>query len=571
MSNSVRLALRFALVITAFGAIWVFVSNDLLSSLAPDKTTLARYHIYVGWLYVLAMAGLVYFLAKRVLERQAATEGKLRESEAQLKLFVEHAPVALAMLDREMRYLAISRRWKEVSRLNIDDFLGRSHYEVFPELPERWKELHRRGLEGEVLQIDEDCMQREDGSIQWVRRGIRPWYASDGSIGGIVIFAEDITERKQIEEALSVSEKKFRLLFENTRDALLVNAPPSWGFSSANRAAVKMFGAHSEAEFLNLSPWDISPEFQPDDAPSLEKAQQMVAITLREGSHFFEWVHKRLDGTTFPAEVLLTRMELNGQVFVQGSLRDVSMRKQMELDILERRNEMETLQRFHVAAQTAAVFAHELNQPLSAISSYCEAALIMLKSGNPDMAQLRTAIKESEQQALRAGDAIRDMLEALSMKEFPVESFDLNAEVREVVSNAKTEHKLQFLSRFELDPQLPMVQANRMHVQKVLFNLLHNSIEAMQEAHVPEPQITVTVYTKRDENVAQVTIRDNGPGFKEGNVRRLFEPFFTSKPAGIGMGLVISRSLIEANGGQLWVDPHEVPGATFHLTLPFAP
>ena len=571
MSNSARLALRFALVITAFGAIWVFASNNLLSSLVSNKTVLARYHIYMEWLYVLATAGLAYFLAKRVLERQAEIEGKLRESEARLKLFVEHAPVALAMLDRDMRYLAISRRWKEISYVDIENFIGRSHYEVFPELPERWRELHRRGLEGEVLQIDEDRVAREDGSIQWMRRGIRPWQASDGSIGGIVIFAEDITERKKMEEALSISEKKFRLLFENARDALLMNAPPSWGFSSANRAALQMFGAHSEAEFLSLSPWDISPELQPDDVPSREKAQEMAAIALREGSHFFEWVHKRQDGTTFPAEVLLTRMELNGQVFIQGSLRDISARKKMELDMLERRNEMETLQKFQVAAQTAAAFAHELNQPLSAISSYCEAALIMLKPDNPDLEQLRIAIAESEQQALRAGEAIRNMLEALSMKEFPVEGFDLNEEVREVVAHARVDQKLQFHTRLELDPQLPMVQANRMHVRKALFNLLLNGIEAMQQANVPEPKITVTMRTRKEENVAQLTISDNGPGFREGNIRRLFEPFFTSKPAGIGMGLVISRSLIEANGGRLWADPDETPGATFHLTLPFAP
>ena len=360
------------------------------------------------------------------------------------------------------------------------------------------------------------------------------------------------------------------MLFENSRDALLVIAPPSWSFSAANRAAVKMFGVERESEFAVLAPWDISPEYQPDGILSAEKAQQVAAVALRDGSNFFEWTYKRQDGSTFPAEVLLTRMELNGAVFIQGSLRDISTRKKMELDIHERRNEMETLQKFHVAAQTAAAFAHELNQPLSAISTYIEAALIMLKSGEPDPEQLWTAIEESKRQALRAGESIRNMLEVLSMREFPVESFDINEEIREVIAGAKAEQKLQFQSRLDLDLQLPLIQANSMHIRKVLFNLLHNSVEAMREAHMSEPEIFVTVRAKRDENVVQVTIRDNGPGFKEESVPHLFEPFFTSKPAGIGMGLVISRSLIEANGGQLWVDPHGKPGATFHLTLPFA-
>lgn len=570
MSNSARSALRLALVLAAFGVLWVSLSNDFMSEFAPGKAELSRYHTYVEWFYVLVTALLVYFLVKRVLDRQTVIEDELRSSEARLKLFIEHAPVALAMLDREMRYLAVSRHWMAVYGLVEKDIIGKSFGKVSSRIPDRWGLLLRRGLDGEVLQAVEDYIEHPDNSLLWLRCGIRPWYAGDGSVGGIVIFSEDISRRKQAEKALSESEKKYRMLFENSRDALLVNSPPSWGFSSANRSALQMFGTKSETEFVTLTPWDLSPQYQPDGVSSAEKTQQVVATALRDGSHFFEWTHKRLDGSTFPAEVLLTRMELNGTVFIQGSLRDISARKKMEEDIRERHNEMETLQKFHVASQTAAAFAHELNQPLSAISTYIEAALIMLKSTKPDPEQLWTAIEESKRQALRAGESIRNMLEVLSMREFPVESFDINKEIREVIADAKTEQELQFQSRLDLDLQLPLIQANRMHVRKVLLNLLHNSIEAMQEAHMSEPEISVTVRTNRDENVAQVTIRDNGPGFKEGSSLHLFEPFFTSKPTGIGMGLVISRSLIEANGGQLWVDLHEKPGATFHLTLPFA-
>jgi C4-dicarboxylate-specific signal transduction histidine kinase len=114
----------------------------------------------------------------------------------------------------------------------------------------------------------------------------------------------------------------------------------------------------------------------------------------------------------------------------------------------------------------------------------------------------------------------------------------------------------------------------------VLFNLLHNAVEAMRETGVQLPSIFVTVRRKQDENVAQVTVQDNGPGVKKDDLQRLFDPFFTTKVKGIGMGLAVSRSLIEENGGmlwfdpqdsdQLWLDPQEKTGATFHLTLPFA-
>ena len=195
----------------------------------------------------------------------------------------------------------------------------------------------------------------------------------------------------------------------------------------------------------------------------------------------------------------------------------------------------------------------------------------MIDSGNPTPQELRAALKGAAEQSLRAGQSLRDMLLTLNMGEFHTEDFNLNREIREVLAMARAEHELHFISRLDLNEQLPPVRANRTHLQKVFYNLLHNSIEAMQQAGVPEPELTIAVCTRQDENVAQVTIQDNGPGIGEEMRRELFQPFLTSKPHGIGMGLVISRSLIEANGGQLWLDPHGQSGATFHLTIPLAP
>lgn len=369
---------------------------------------------------------------------------------------------------------------------------------------------------------------------------------------------------------MNESEKKYQTLFESSRDALMLLALPSWKFISANQATLKLFGAADETEFFSCSLWDVLPERQQDGQLSFEKGQQMIATTIREGSCLFEWTYRRLDGKTFPAEVLLTLMEWDGEAALQASVRDISVRKSLEKEVLERRNELEALQRQQVAAQTAATIAHELNQPLLAIASYSEAVLMMLKAEKPNFDKVRQAVEESKQQVNRAGQCIREMLEFLSMKEFPTEVFDLNREIFDVLAIARTEHELQFHSILQLENGFPYVEANRIHIQKVLLNLLHNSIEAMQEIDVPQPLITITVRTEPDKNHAQITVQDNGPGFKSENRQSLFEPFFTTKVGGIGMGLVISRSLIEANRGRLWVDLNEVPGATFHLTLPFA-
>jgi PAS domain S-box-containing protein len=144
----------------------------------------------------------------RLRAAQARAEEALVESREQLGLFIEYAPAALAMFDNKMRYIYASRRWNSDYGLGDRDIRGLSHYEMFPEIPEEWKEAHRRGLAGEVLSGEVDRFERSDGIVQWVRWEIRPWHDSEGNVGGIVIFSEEISERKKAEEALLRSEKE---------------------------------------------------------------------------------------------------------------------------------------------------------------------------------------------------------------------------------------------------------------------------------------------------------------------------------------------------------------------------
>jgi PAS domain S-box-containing protein len=280
----------------------------------------------------------------------------------------------------------------------------------------------------------------------------------------------------------------------------------------------------------------------------------------------FELALKLGDGSILYAQVDCLPVD----DFVRIALIDITERKRMEKEIFERRNEMTELHTLHVAAQTAAAIAHELNQPLLAIASYSKAALMLMKAETPDFGKIAKAVEGCERQSHRAGQSIRDLLQLLSTEEFPTEAFDLNQEIAEVLEAARVEHELQFDSLLRLENDLPPILANRTHVQKVLFNLLRNGIEAMQDANVALPAITVTVCTKSNAGVALVTVQDNGPGIMQEHAHRLFEPFFTTKDKGIGMGLAISRMLIEENGGQLWMEEQQGYGATFHLTLPFA-
>jgi len=147
---------------------------------------------------------------KRLSEIAVTAQDAYRESEERLRLFIEQAPVALAMFDRELRYLAVSRRWIDDYRLGNSPIIGRSHYDVFPDIPERWKVVHQRGLAGEVVRMEEDLFERADGSSQWLCWEVRPWRMNKDKVSGIVIFTEDITRRKKVEDKIRASEELLR-------------------------------------------------------------------------------------------------------------------------------------------------------------------------------------------------------------------------------------------------------------------------------------------------------------------------------------------------------------------------
>jgi two-component system sensor kinase FixL len=163
------------------------------------------------------------------------------------------------------------------------------------------------------------------------------------------------------------------------------------------------------------------------------------------------------------------------------------------------------------------------------------------------------------------------LLAFLHKGEARLEAVDLNGVVRDALAIAEESGYVGFRPVVELERELRPVLANRLQLQKVMVNLLHNGVEAMRDAGVPNATITVTVRTSTTREMAHVTVQDSGPGVDAEIAHRIFEPFFTTKPNGIGLGLAISRALIEANGGQLWADLDAGAGATFHFSLPFAP
>jgi signal transduction histidine kinase len=283
------------------------------------------------------------------------------------------------------------------------------------------------------------------------------------------------------------------------------------------------------------------------------KADDALRVELfREGVH--DYLNK-----PFSAEELLARIGAR-----------ISARRRQEAALKALRAEMEELLKLQVASQTAAAIAHELNQPLSALASYADAALRLLQAGNPAPEKLQRAVEGGAAQAQRAGQVVRELLHFFQRRDTPIEVIDLKPAIDRALAVVESSGIGGLDAAVDLAPALRSVHASRLQIEKVLVNLVSNGADAMRAAGVSPQSITITVRPAAEDNMAQVTVRDCGPGLSEEAARRVFTPFYTTKPSGIGMGLAVSRALVEANGGRLWTEPAPGRGGIFHFTLPFA-
>ena len=255
-------------------------------------------------------------------EDLAASERALTESEERLRLFIRHAPAALAMFDQKMRYLVASERWLEDYGITGHDVIGLSHYDVFPEITDAWKEVHRRGFAGESIRADEDRFVRADGTVQWLSWEVLPWYTADKKIGGIIIFSEDITERKVAEGALRESEERFRDLFEKNYTVMLVIDPADGRILDANPAATAFYGYPHEV-LCRMTVPDINV------LPSSEITGILSHVKNGE-LHLFEVPHRIADGTIRTVEIFATPVRTAGQPRLVALIHDITERKRAE-------------------------------------------------------------------------------------------------------------------------------------------------------------------------------------------------------------------------------------------------
>jgi PAS domain S-box-containing protein len=269
----------------------------------------------------------LFGISRDITERKFA-EDRLRRNQAQLQVFIEHAPISIAMFDRTMNYLAYSRRWLEDYGRGCEDLSGHNHYEVHPDLPDEWKAIHRRCLAGETLKSEADHWIQADGSERWLRWAVLPWRDAAGSIGGIIMSAEDITERRRIEQELSGSRARLAGIINSAMDAI-VTLDEAHRVRLFNPAAERMFDYKAE-EMIGESIDRLIPgPLRQAHTHHLQRFAE-AGMTSRDIALLGELRALRRDGTEFPIEASISKSSVAGERLLTAILRDVSERKQAE-------------------------------------------------------------------------------------------------------------------------------------------------------------------------------------------------------------------------------------------------
>jgi C4-dicarboxylate-specific signal transduction histidine kinase len=257
-----------------------------------------------------------------------------------------------------------------------------------------------------------------------------------------------------------------------------------------------------------------------------------------------------------------------------GAVTDITERKRAEeelhrkeVSLREAQTELAHVSRVTTMGELAASIAHEVNQPLAGIVTNANASLRWLAGGSPNLAETREAIRRIVRDGNRAGEVVSRMRALFKKAATSKERLDINEAIEEVVILTQSEARRNEVTlRMELAANLPPVMGDRVQLQQVVMNLILNAIEAMSTVADQERALLIRTHRGQGDEV-RVAVRDSGIGFDPLSTERIFDPFHTTKPHGLGMGLSISRSIVESHGGRLWAAANDGPGATFQFTL----
>jgi two-component system sensor kinase FixL len=430
-------------------------------------------------------------------------------------------------------------------------------------LEEEERAILARVRSGEKVDHFETRRRRKDGTIIDVSVTVSPVWDDQGMLIGASKVARDITAARQARAALLEREAHLQSVLDTVPDAMVV-IDTRGVMQSFSATAEKLFGyTAQEAIGRNVSLLMPQPYSGQHDA---FLARYMATGEKRIIGVGRLVVGQRRDGSTFPMELAVGEMRSGERRFFTGFVRDLTERQQTQQRLQDLQAELIFMSRFTALGEMASTLAHELNQPLTAATSYLNGARRLLDGGKPeDIPMARGAIESAAEQALRAGQIIKRLREFVARGESDRQVENLRKLIEEASALALVGIKEMGVNvDFTFDPQAIFVLADRIQIQQVILNLMRNAIEAMQEVARRELRIATHLV---DDDMVELSVTDTGPGIAPEIAARLFQPFVTTKRQGMGVGLSISRTIVEAHGGRLWVEANHEGGTIFRLTL----
>lgn len=444
-----------------------------------------------------------------ITERQQA-QNKLEENEKRLWLLIENAPASIAMFDTQMRYLAVSRRWLKDYNLVGQKIIGRSHYDVFPEIPERWKEIHRRCLAGASESSEEDMFQRIDGSIQWLRWEIIPWYKADKEIGGIIIISEDITRRKQTEEALikakeeleikvkertqelARSEEKYRKVVENANEIIAIAQDGVIKFMGGKTIGIAGYRPDEiiSKPFLNVV-------FPDDRARMAENYQKLIAGEPAPSMIEIRVVRK--DGSVRWAQLNAAKITWEDRPAILGMFTDITERKNMEQELKIYARKITQVQE-----EERKRIAYELHDDTAQYLAILKLELdSLLNSGKIKDPEILNKLKYLEQDAGRAVNDVRRYSHEL--RPGVLEHLGLSAALEQIAGDFNKLNEIPLeVSVVGTEPEMP---------EEIKLGFFRIAQEAITNARKHSNATQINVQVSYHGNRTHMVISDDGVGF----------------------------------------------------------
>ena len=499
--------------------------------------------------------------------RRRRAEEHLRQSEERISIAAKSANLGLWQLDADTFRIWATEHCRRILGLDPDaevtqqSFINACH----PEDRAEATRICRDAIENGKSYEQEYRVVHPDGQVRWILDRAHNLVDAAGKshrLTGVVI---DITERKKAEEALRESEERYRNVVE-TQSELICRYLPDTTLTFANDAYCRFFG-RSREELIGTKFIDLIPE--QDRAGALAHVQTLIGN--RRPVRYEHQVIGRMGRRAWQEWSDHVICSADGEIIeLQGVGRDITELKRAKREARDRSREVTHLTRVANLGELSGALAHELNQPLTAILSNAQAAQRILAKKVIDLPEVREILNDIVIDDNRASEVIRRLRVLFKKGEAQLQPTDINQVIMEVLGLAHSELVThQVIGNYHLTPDLPPVQADRIQLQQVLLNLIVNACEAMGGTEPNARTLGVSTIL-RDNGIVSIEVTDRGSGVPQDAMDRLFEPFYTTKENGLGLGLSISRSIVASHGGRLWARNNSDRGATFVVELPRA-